>query len=921
MKELRQLQEKLGKPYEDLEFLLICLKEVLEENGEPDLVRYIPWLNDQPEFMERLVTGRILHLYSICFQLLNIVEVNGAMQTRRKREESYGLESINGLWACNFELLKTHGITGEQIVTMLGRIHAEPVLTAHPTEAKRPVVLEQYRELYLLVLKRENSLYTQYEQQEIRREIKIVLNRLWHIAEIHVSKPDVNSELTNVLYYFTRVFPELITILDSRLYLSWLDAGFNPDLLDSPEAWPKLSFGNWVGGDRDGHPFVTAEITGYTLYTFRLQALSVIGNKLTRLSKNLSLFYPLDQADKRLQDRIREIAGEVGQDAVDLIKRYKPEAFRLFIQLLILKLPVSRQEDQIELDEHRYSYSHSGQLLDDLLLLQGILRNYGTGTLARQEVMPVIRIVRAFGFHLARLDIRQNSSFHEEALSQLLSVSMQCCDNFSGWTARQRLELIERELKTNRPFVRNTVIIGPEGSRVIDTYRVLHNHIYRYGYYAIGNLIVSMTRDVSDLLIVYLLAREAGLTVWNERGLACILPVVPLFETIDDLEKSSQILDEFLSHPVTKNSLEYCRDRDGSPELLQEVMIGYSDSNKDGGILASAWNLYRAQEKMIETGRRHGVKIRFFHGKGGSISRGAGPTHWFIRSLPFKSMQGDIRITEQGETIERKYANLGNAVYNLELLLATAAGTYVFQRFVPVDDGPAREIMDYLSGESMKVYNELTGDKDFIPFYIQATPIDAIEESKIGSRPVRRTGKQTLSDLRAIPWVFSWNQSRFNITGWYGVGTALRKMMNDHPELFRKFRELLKTDAFLRYFLTNVDTSLNTTDEGVMELYASMVENMKVRQKILNLLISELRNTREMIDLLLEKPISERRVNHYYSTLLRATALDFLHKSQVKLLSQWREQKKKKKKEQKETTLTDLLICINAIANAMGSTG
>ncbi len=904
MNDLKTLQNKLGKPYMDLEYLLYCLREILEENGETGLVSCIPWISEEKPEIEDQDPDKLFHLYSVCFQLLNIVEVNGAMQTRRKKETESTASSINGLWANCFKVLREQGAGEDQIIDRIRDVHVEPVLTAHPTEAKRPVVLDQYRELYVLFVKTENSMYTDAEKEVIRDNIKIVLNRLWHIDDIHVTKPDVFSELTNVLHYFKNVFPELLGIHDERFVQAWKGAGLNEALLQDPDHWPRISFGNWVGGDRDGHPLVTSKVTRDTLQVLRMNAIAGLRDQLSSLSRNLSIFCSIPEAGKELKGRIDKLQRAKG--ATKLRSQYEAEAFRYYVQLLMLKLPDKSASKQF--------YTGTDQLIGDLYILRDALQEFGAETLARKEVMRMIRYVRTFGFHLARLDIRQNSQYYLKSLSQLLDDSMKYGGDFATWPEKKKLELLNRELLTNRPFVRSTEGLGGQAQESLATLKVLSDHIRKYSNDGLGPLIISMTRDVSDLLTVYLLAREAGLTAWTSGGLACAMPLVPLFETIEDLRNSPQILDDFLAHPVTRNSLEHQRAKTGSADLVQEVMIGYSDSNKDGGIMASAWNLYQAQSRLAETGRKHQVRIRFFHGKGGSISRGAGPTHWFIRSLPPGTVNGDIRVTEQGETIERKYANKGNAAYNLELLIASAACSSILNEQSAITSHPGEKIMDYLVEKSLAFYKKLTGDPEFLVFFSQATPIDAIEESKIGSRPARRSGKKSLSDLRAIPWVFSWSQTRFNLTGWYGVGFALENLKNNEPGMYRKFVELVQNDTFIRYLLTNVDTSLNATDEGIMEMYSSLVEDSGIRERMMNKITTELERTRRLLNLILEKPISQRRTSHYYSTMLRANALDYLHRNQVKLLSHWRKHKK-------EETLYSLLRSINAIANAMGNTG
>ncbi|MFW6290173.1 MAG: phosphoenolpyruvate carboxylase, partial [Mariniphaga sp.] len=539
------------------------------------------------------------------------------------------------------------------------------------------------------------------------------------------------------------------------------------------------------------------------------------------------------------------------------------------------------------------------------------------------DVQKVLRHLKVFGFHLAHIDIRQNSSYYETALLAIVKTSMPAKHKVVAESRKAFEQFVKDELRHNRPFIsRHDLLESEEAKEVVNTFRILEEHIRNFSEQSLGSLIVSMTRSAADLFTVYLFVREAGLSHFTADGLVCPLQVVPLFETIEDLKNSPGILDEFLSHRATRNSLEYIKLRNNHSQPVQDVMIGYSDSNKDGGILASTWYLYDTQVKLTEVARTHGVQLRFFHGKGGTISRGAGPTHWFIRSLPKSAMNGLIRMTEQGETIERKYANKVNAAYNMELLLAELTGQTLRNRLKQGDgDTQKNKLFDSLAHESYKAFNKLTAHPSFIEFYRQATPIDAIEMSKIGSRPARRTGKSTLSDLRAIPWVFSWTQSRMHISSWYGVGTTLKKLRHETPEDYDFLKDLVKTDDFVRYVLTNIDTSLAATDENIMKLYAGLVEDKQVREEILGLLLEELELTRATMLDLLGKPISERRQNHYFSTQLRAEALLPLHRQQVDLLRQWRKAQKEDDVKKQEQLINSLLHSINAIANAMGTTG
>jgi phosphoenolpyruvate carboxylase len=397
--------------------------------------------------------------------------------------------------------------------------------------------------------------------------------------------------------------------------------------------------------------------------------------------------------------------------------------------------------------------------------------------------------------------------------------------------------------------------------------------------------------------------------------------VVPLFETIDDLEGSAEILDSFLKHPFTKRSLEYQSQFHPAGSKVQQVMVGYSDSNKDGGILASQWHLHKAQSMLVEVGEKHGVKIKFFHGKGGSISRGAGPIHYFIKALPHSSPSGGIRITEQGETIAQKYANKINAAYNLELLMASATNKIISDRFKKKEAFKYSDLLEYLSAESQQSYAHLIGGDNFINFFKQATPIDAIESSKIGSRPSRRTGGASIQDLRAIPWVFSWNQSRYNMTSWFGVGNTLKKLEKERSEDFSRFVEAIKHDDFIRYVFTNIDTSLAASDEAIMEEYARLVKDKTLYSKYFPKFRDELKNTRELLNKILGKSIEERRIQHYYSNVLRASILNHLHLKQISLLKKWRAEKNGNSTSDGNETLQSLLLTINAIAGALRNTG
>ncbi|MCA9416816.1 MAG: phosphoenolpyruvate carboxylase, partial [Candidatus Omnitrophica bacterium] len=775
-KEETRIDAGLQKLDADLAFMMAEFATVLKEVGDGEIVSYLPWFGDRVP-LEEACTPRLVQAYSIAFQLLNMAEENSANQLRRMHERERGVQAWRGLWGAQLKFLQEAGKSQEEIAEALGRVRVEPVLTAHPTEAKRITVLEQHRDLYLAHVSRENSMWTPSEIEDISRKIRSILERLWRTGEIYLTKPSVEMERQGIEYYLTQIFPEAIGKLDRHLEHAWESLGFDRRQLH--EHFPTLRFGTWVGGDRDGHPFVTPEVTEKALLSFRLQALHIHKRSLEQLRAHLSLSESLQPVPECLANGIAQQWDILGGKAAKLAERNEDEPWRQFVSMMIARLPLSDRmpTDQIELSTNYFtSYRFPSELLADLQLLRKSLDEIGAQFIIEEDIDVAIRLCKVFGFHLATLDIRQNSAFHEKAIEQVLAALGEKDREFSKWPEDKRVAFLSENLNSPERRLLQNAKLEDEAENAIRTFSVVARHIRRYGTWGVGALILSMTRSLSDLLGVYFLAREGGLLEADEEGrTVCPLPVTPLLETVGDLENGARIMREFLAHPVTKASLEWQR-RIEIPETdvpIQQVMIGYSDSNKDRGIFASQWALHQGQSEIARVAEEANVRIRFFHGRGGTIGRGAGPSHHFLEALPDRTLNYDLRITEQGEAISQKYANLLTATYNLELL---AAGTCRFSALGSREDVDAefREIFQFLADRSADAYSELLSKDGFIGFYRQATPIDVLELSRIGSRPSRRTGTHSLSDLRAIPWVFSWSQSRFFLPGWYGVGSALQ---------------------------------------------------------------------------------------------------------------------------------------------------
>jgi phosphoenolpyruvate carboxylase len=913
----------------DLDFLIGCFREVLDELGETAVAARLPWGSGaSPNRDAPCPAGAdcdndpLPQAYSIAFTLLNMVEENAYAQGFRALQTAGRLKDQAGSWENTFRVLATAGLAPEAIAATLPLVRVEPVLTAHPTEAKRASILAHHRELYLLLVARENQMWTPAEQTDIRNQIKAVIERLWRTGEIYLEKPDVASEVRNVVHYLANVFPTVLPLITRRISEAWADAGLAPALL-AGTGLPRLSFGDWVGGDRDGHPLVTAQVTRETLATLRGTAVRLVHEHLVRLAARLSLSVRQHPPDRAFQAAIEAAAARRGAAGEAALRRNPDEPWRQFVNVMIARLPPVDPDPAAAPGEAAGCYREAAELIDDLERLRTSLIGVGARRLADGDVGPVATLVRTFGFHAAALDIRQNSRFHDLAVAQLMQAAGLDGAGFPEWSEERRRAFLEAELASPRPFARADSVLGEEAGAVVACYRALAQHLDANGSAGLGALIVSMTRSLSDLLIVYLLAREVGLLVPGDGAPVCRLPVVPLFETIDDLRRSPSILAEFLAHPITRASLAAGTGRhpDGRPS--QQVMIGYSDSNKDGGILASFWALYRAQEALVQVGRDQGVHIRFFHGRGGTISRGAGPAHRFLDALPAGAVDGDLRLTEQGEVIAQKYANRITASHHLELLLAGAVRRTLLDRTDGSHDPVLAAVLDRLADASRRAYRDLVEADGFVTFFSQATPIDVIELSRIGSRPARRTGRRTLADLRAIPWVFSWSQARFYLSGWYGVGSALAALAADDPDGFARLAEAKRSRRWpaVHYLISNAATSIATAAPTVMAGYAGLVEDADLRIRFLDRILAEYHLTKEQLEAIYGGDLGQERPTLTRSIQLRSEALEILHQDQIRLIRAWRQARDRGDDAMADTLLSRLLLLVNALARGLGTTG
>lgn len=907
------LRSEFEKADRDLAAVVSCLVRMLTDIGEHELAGFVPFAGDVSELAERdRLPSRTSQVFAIAFHLLNMVEENVSAQNRRLIEERDGVTSLRELWGGVLMRLQAEGLTETDLVKAMKQVRIEPVLTAHPTEAKRTGVLEQHREIYLDLVKLENRMWTRHEREAIYNDIRYAIERIWHTGEILLDKPSVSDERRSLMHYLRDVFPQVLPRLDQRLRTAWQESGLAPAAIADADNLPRVRFGSWVGGDRDGHPLVTASVTRRTLAAYRAGASAAFRKMLRTSANRLIISRHVEKPDDELMSQIARLSESMGERGRQIQKRFGEEPWRQAAELLLAGLPGRGRKRR-----RAAVFQRPEEMAAELRILGRSLDAIGARALRRQEIDPLLRFLDVFGFHLVNLDVRQNSGVHEAALMQLMiAAEVPDASTFGQWDEARRLEFLNRELKVSRPFTQMGAPVGPEAESVLSCYRVLVDHRRQHGSAGLGSLIVSMTRSLSDLLVVYLLAREVGLLQRSPAGPVCLLPVVPLFESLEDLERSPEILAGFLDHTVTRCSMAVA-EASGCGSPLQQVMIGYSDSNKDGGIFAGQWALARAQRRLTEVARHRGVRLRFFHGQGGTVSRGAGPTHRFLRALPSGTVSGDFRLTVQGETIAQKHANLITSTFNLELLQAGVMETMIRHR--EQGEMPIRHevIKQFIAEASRRCYQALLKEPGFLEFFRQATPIDALESSGIGSRPTRRTGNRTLEDLRAIPWVFSWSQARFFLPGWYGVGSALKQAATDHARSWARLVEDIRDLPFAFYVLNNVEAMVAGSDADMMSLYAGLVKEPSLGSHFLEKILAEKRLTEQMLEQVFGAPLQQRRPRLWRSIELRNPPLRVLHIHQVRRLSEWRNAEG----EEAEALLRRVLLSVNAIAAGLRGTG
>jgi phosphoenolpyruvate carboxylase len=842
----------------------------------------------------------VVRAFSFFSQLANIAEDLHHVR-RRRAHQLAGSPPQEGSLALAFSRLRAAGVPAPALAAALAGALVSPVLTAHPTEVQRKSILDAQREVARLLAQRGAAPLTPEELAANDEALRRVVLTLWQTRILRTTRLTVNDEIENGLAYFRHTFLREVPRLHARLedmaaaYLG--DPGFRLP--------PVLRVGSWIGGDRDGNPYVTHEVTRHALMRQSALAFEFYLEQVHRLGAELSMALRIVGVSPALE--------ALAAASPDRSEHRSDEPYRRALVGVYARLAATAAALDRHLAEHRPAaaaepYADCAAFLRDLDVIADSLERNGGARIARGRLRRLRRAAAVFGFHLAPLDLRQVSDAHEATVAELLARADAHRD-YAALDERERVALLLRELATPRPLRSPFIGYGERTARelaVLDAAADIHR---RYGAQALPHYVISKAAGASDVLEVALLLKEVGLLV-PPSGLA--LNIVPLFETIADLRGCGAVMDALLALPPYRALL-------AGRGNLQEVMLGYSDSNKDGGFLTSNWELYKAEFALVEVFARHGVRLRLFHGRGGTVGRGGGPSYEAILAQPAGSVNGQIRITEQGEVIASKYADAEIGHRNLETLVAaTLEATLLPARGAGGGDPAWHAAMEALSADAHRAYRALVYDTPgFARFFRAATPIAELAELQVGSRPVSRNKSFEINDLRAIPWVFSWSLARIMLPGWYGFGAAIdafvaREGAAALPLLQRMYRDW----PFFRTLLSNMDMVLAKGDPGIASRYAELVEDAELRRAVFGRIEAEWRSTvGHLLAITGQRELLEGNPALARSLRNRSPYIDPLNHLQVTLL------KRLRAGEDDAVIRRAILLTVNGIAAGLRNSG
>ena len=823
-------------------------------------------------------TSQVVRAFSYFSHLANIAEDQHHIRRARAHARA-GSQAREGSLALSLTRALDAGMNAGQLAKFFAAAQVRPVLTAHPTEVQRKSILDCQWKIARLLDERDRTELSPEEQAEHDEALRRAVLRLWQTRMLRRAKLSVMDEVNNALSFydmtFLRELPRLYNGCEDHLAATVP----NWDAQGMAELPPFLSPGSWIGGDRDGNPFVTAEVLDSAMRAQSRKAIGYLLEQLHQLGAELSTTTSLISVPDVELMRLAEISPDRSPHRAD-------EPYRRAIAGFYARLAATAMRlDNLEAPRHAVAaaepYTTSAEFAADLDVLHRSLISHKCGLLGRGRLRRLRHAVAIFGFHLAPLDLRQNSEVHARTVAELLAIARPGAD-YLALDESGRIALLLEELATPRPLTAPGVNYSDETRNELAIFHAARSIHQRYGRAAIENVIISKTDGVSDILEVAVLLKEVGLLRPLEHALD--VNIVPLFETIGDLANAGTIMDRLLAIPLYNQLL-------GSRQALQECMIGYSDSNKDGGFLTSGWSLYRAEIELTRVFARHGITLRLFHGRGGSVGRGGGPSYQAILAQPQGAVQGQIRITEQGEVIASKYANPELGRRNLEIL---AAATLEATLLGHQHDAPRPEFlaaMEELSASAFAAYRKMVYDTPgFEQYFWESTVIAEIAALNIGSRPASRKKTTAIEDLRAIPWVFSWAQCRLMLPGWFGFGSSVAAWREKHGAAgMALLSEMNREWGFFRTLLSNMDMVLGKSDIAIAERYSQLVKDETLRDAIFPSLKAEwqasidallqITGQGELLDL---NPLLKRSIRN------RFPYLDPLNHIQIELLRRHR---------------------------------
>jgi phosphoenolpyruvate carboxylase len=830
------------------------------------------------------------------FHLATVAEQTHRISLLERRE------SVERGWlALTVDRLLDAQIDPATVSAALRRLELRPVVTAHPTEVSRRSVLSKLADLAQLAEQRSDPRASDADRARVDRRTSEVIDLLWLTDELRLSAPRPTDEAQSTLFYVESVLWDVLPDLfaDLGAELARLGVALPPDV-------HPVRFGSWVGGDRDGNPSVTPEVTAEVLEWMHERGLLLVERALAGLITDLSPSSRILGVDERLAASLARDRAELPEVWDRLSHLNAEEPYRLKLSYCLERVRHTRRRLQTSAaHQPGLDYLDAGELLVELELVGDSLRSHAGALVAGGRVEAVRRVVEASGFHLAVLEIRDHSQNFHRLVAELCAINGMAYPDDGA----SRQALLDRELAGARPLSGLTTQVSDAATRMARTFTVLRTSMDRFGDGVIDTCIVSMTRDASDVLAAVVAARESGL-VDVPQGIAR-LDFVPLLETIDELEQADRILDDLLSSPSYRRVVTARGD-------VQEVMLGYSDSNKDGGIVPSRWSIHRAIRKLRDVAARHDVQLRLFHGRGGSVGRGGGPAHEAVLAQPFGAVDGAVKVTEQGEVIADKYLLPSLARHNIELLLAAtleATLLHTTSRQPTAVLGRYDEAMDLAAAEARTTYQGLLDDPSLVEYFLAATPVAELSRLNIGSRPATRPeAGGGLGGLRAIPWVFGWTQTRQIVPGWFGFGSAFAAVRE--AGLGATLREMASEWWFLRALLSNVEMTLAKTDLAIAERYVRTLVPAE-HAHVLTRISDELAVTTEVLGWLTDgHSILESNPILHSTLMVRDRYLQPMHALQVELLARSRASE-----ERDPSTDRALLLTINGIAAGLRNTG